>query len=67
MSVAVQAQSNTGQFNQTGDWSFDATASAYKANPKMTIYDDGTLIWGCEPSHICAMVDDTGEAGASGM
>jgi hypothetical protein len=67
MSVAVQAQSNTGQFNQSGDWSFDSTASAYKANPKITVYDDGTLIWGCEPSHICAMVDDSGEAGASGM
>jgi hypothetical protein len=64
MSINVQAQSNTGQFTQTNDWSFDATASAYKANPKMTVYDNGVLIWGCEPSHVCAEPDAGGEGGA---
>jgi len=68
MSVAVQAQSNTGQFNQSNDWSFDATASAYKANPKITLYDGTTLIWGCEPSHVCASTDAaTGTAGSGAM
>ena len=67
MSVAVQAQSNTGQFSQSNDWSFDATSSAYKANPKITVYDGTTLIWGCEPSHLCADTTAAGDAGASGM
>jgi hypothetical protein len=68
MSVAVQAQSNTGQFTQGNDWSYDSTASAYKANPKITAYDGDTLIWGCEPSHVCATVDaPTGTAGSGAM
>jgi hypothetical protein len=71
MSVACQAQSNTGQFNQGNDWSYDSTASAYKENPKMTVYDDGVLIYGCEPSHTCAVIDDTagtgGTAGTPGV
>jgi hypothetical protein len=67
MSVAVQAQSNTGQFNQGNDWSFDSTASAYKINPKITVYDNGTLIFGCEPSRLCADTTDMGMAGAPAM
>ncbi len=65
MSVACQAQSNTGQFNQGNDWSFDSTASAYEANPKMTVYDDGVLIYGCEPSHTCATIEDTAGTGGT--
>ena len=57
------------KFNQSNDWSFDATAATTaKPNPKMTIYDaKGTLIWGCEPSHLCAGPPSTGEAGGGGQ
>ena len=67
ISLNIQAQSNTGMFDQGNDWSFDSTASAYKENPKITVYDDGVLIWGCEPSHACAMPDAGGEGGAGGQ
>jgi hypothetical protein len=67
MSINVQAKSNTGMFDQKNDWSFDGTASAYKPNPKMTVYDNGVLIWGCEPSHVCATPDAGGEGGAGGQ
>jgi len=66
--IGVQAGSagNT-RFNQANDWSFDATASGSKANPKITVYDGDTLIWGCEPSHVCAVISDGGEGGAGGQ
>jgi hypothetical protein len=69
----VQAASGVnGTFNETNDWSFDATAATTaKPNEKITIYDGDTLIWGCEPTHVCAMPGTTtgegGAAGASGM
>ena len=35
--------------NQNNDYSFDGTASAYTANPKITAYFKGTLIYGSDP------------------
>ncbi|HEY3494002.1 MAG TPA: cellulose binding domain-containing protein [Polyangiaceae bacterium] len=52
-------------FNQANDWSFDRTASQSKVNPKITVYDGDTLIWGCEPSQVCADTEDSGAAGAA--
>lgn len=67
----VQAGSGVNEmFNQSNDWSFDGTAAMSKANGKITVYDGTTLIWGCEPSEVCAMPPATtggGEAGAGGV
>jgi hypothetical protein len=54
------------KFNQANDWSFDSTAMQAKANPKITLYDGDTLIWGCDPWHTCASTEPTGEGGAAG-
>jgi hypothetical protein len=66
----VQAGSGVNaMFNQANDWSFDGTAAMSKLNGKITVYDGTTLIFGCEPTEVCAMPDDTtggGEAGAGG-
>jgi endoglucanase len=34
---------------QTNDYSFNAADSAFTANPTITVYDDGQLIYGTEP------------------
>jgi hypothetical protein len=38
-----------GTFTQTGDYSFDATKTAYANWTKVTVYYKGTLVWGTEP------------------
>ncbi len=65
----VQAGSGVNEnFNQANDWSFDGTAAMSKPNGKITVYDGTTLIWGCEPSEVCADTTAmTGEAGMSGQ
>ncbi|MDP9152583.1 MAG: hypothetical protein M3O36_21885 [Myxococcota bacterium] len=35
--------------DETRDWSFDATKTAYAAWDHITIYDAGVLVWGLEP------------------
>jgi hypothetical protein len=70
ISAGVQGASGiNAMFNQANDWSFDATASMPKANPKITLYDGDTLIWGCEPTHVCAEPPAMtgGGAGATGQ
>jgi hypothetical protein len=54
------------KFNQANDWSFDSTATQAKANPKITLHDGDTLVWGCDPWHTCASTEPTGEGGAAG-
>jgi hypothetical protein len=63
----IQSNLGVAQFNQANDWSFDPAAMAAKENPKITVYDGDTLIWGCEPSRVCAEIEPEpmGEAGAS--
>jgi len=36
-------------FNEADDYSFDPTKSAYADWSKMTLYQNGTLVWGVEP------------------
>jgi len=36
-------------YNQTNDYSFDATKTSYLEWPRMTLYRNGQLIWGTEP------------------
>jgi hypothetical protein len=63
----IQSNLGVAQFNQANDWSFDPTAMAATENPKITVYDGDTLIWGCEPSRVCAEIEPEpmGEAGAT--
>jgi hypothetical protein len=65
--AAVEANIDV-RFNQANDWSFDGAAMQARPNPKITVYDGDTLIWGCEPSHACASPDTpAGDAGAGGQ
>jgi hypothetical protein len=36
-------------FNQTNDYSFDATKTAFATWSNVTLYQNGTLVWGTEP------------------
>lgn len=38
-----------GSFTQTNDYSFNATATQYADWNNVTVYRDGTLVWGTEP------------------
>ncbi len=42
-------QSNYASMTQADDYSFNATDSSFTANPHITVYDNGTLIYGTEP------------------
>jgi hypothetical protein len=41
--------SNYLTFNQTNDYSFDPTKASYVNWTHMTLYQNGTLVWGTEP------------------
>jgi mannan endo-1,4-beta-mannosidase len=44
------AKSDWANFNETGDYSFDATKNtAYVDWSRVTLYQNGTLVWGTEP------------------
>jgi hypothetical protein len=66
---AIDTMINGAKFNQSNDWSFDAMATQSRLNAKITVYDGDTLIFGCEPSQVCATTDppSSGEAGAAGQ
>jgi hypothetical protein len=36
-------------YNEPGDYSYDASFSSYTDAPRITVYRNGTLIWGVEP------------------
>jgi hypothetical protein len=42
-------QSNFTNYDQTSDYSYDPSKSAYSAHDKVCLYRNGTLIWGTEP------------------
>ncbi len=63
--IQLELSTNSGAFDQSDDYSWDPTAtSTPKPNPKITLYLDDELIWGCEPSGKC--FDDAGTGGAGG-
>jgi mannan endo-1,4-beta-mannosidase len=64
--IQLEITNNNSAFTQTGDFSFDASASADKPNPNITLYLDDKLIWGCEPSGACFDDAAGGAGGASG-
>lgn len=48
----IQIRIHTGSydnFTQTNDYSFDPAKTSYQDAPKVTLYDNGTLVWGTEP------------------
>ena len=42
-------QSSYATMTQTNDYSFNAADTSFTANPDITVYDNGTLIYGTEP------------------
>jgi aryl-phospho-beta-D-glucosidase BglC (GH1 family) len=46
------AKNDWTNYNETGDYSFDATKTAYADWSRVTLYRNGTLIWGTEPSGV---------------
>ena len=44
------SKTNWSPFNELNDYSYDATATSYSANDKITLYSNGTLVWGTEPT-----------------
>jgi len=48
----IQARFNKNDFSnytETNDYSYDATKTAYADWSKVTLYQNGTLVWGTEP------------------
>jgi hypothetical protein len=45
-----QGDSGAHSFTQSNDYSYDATKTAYADWSKVTLYRNGTLIWGTEPA-----------------
>lgn len=43
------SKNNWTNFDQTNDYSFDSTQSAFSAWTKVTAYQDGAKVWGIEP------------------
>ncbi|MBY8982919.1 MAG: dockerin type I repeat-containing protein, partial [Candidatus Lokiarchaeota archaeon] len=39
-------------FDQSNDYSFDASITTYTDNPQITVYYQGNLVWGTEPGII---------------
>jgi hypothetical protein len=48
------ANSNWGNFNEADDYSYQHSTS-YVANNKITLYRNGTLVWGVEPGTVPAV------------
>jgi hypothetical protein len=43
------SQSNYATMTQTNDYSFNAADTSFTANPDITVYDNGILIYGTQP------------------
>lgn len=43
------AKANWSNFNEMGDYSFDGTKTTFTDWSEVTLYQNGTLIWGIEP------------------
>jgi hypothetical protein len=48
--IQVRFNKNSwGNYNEVGDYSYDATKTAYADWNRVTLYQNGTLVWGTEP------------------
>ncbi|MNP16401.1 Endoglucanase 1 precursor [compost metagenome] len=43
------AKSDWTNFNESNDYSFDSTKTSYTDSSKVTLYQNGNLVWGVEP------------------
>jgi hypothetical protein len=43
------AKEDWSSYDESDDYSFDATKTDFAAWPRVTLYHKGTLIWGAEP------------------
>lgn len=62
--VQLEIANNTGKFNQADDFSWQPSSVVSTPNGKITLYLADRLVWGCEPSGVCA--EDAGAGGAGG-
>ncbi len=67
LQVRVASKINNTNFNQANDWSFNATSTVAAPNPKITVYNGDTLLWGCDPAHVCPSAPAAGEGGMGGQ
>jgi len=44
------AKANWSPFNETDDYSYNATSTSFSPNDKITLYVNGSLVWGIEPT-----------------
>jgi hypothetical protein len=61
--VQLELVNNQAKFDQSNDFSWAPGSTTSQPNPKLTLYLDDVLIWGCEPSGACF---DDGAGGAGG-
>jgi hypothetical protein len=61
--VQLEITNHTAKFDQADDFSWAPTSTTSQPNPKISLYLQDELIWGCEPSGACA---DDGGGGAGG-
>ena len=52
-------KSDWSNYSQTNDYSFDATKTAYADWSRVTLYENGSLIWGTEPGGTAATATRT--------
>jgi hypothetical protein len=62
--VQLEITSNSAKFDQSDDFSWAPSSTSSQPNPKLSLYLDDQLIWGCEPSGAC-FDDGTGGAGGA--
>jgi len=56
------AKSNWSNFSEDDDYSYDITKTSYSSHNEVTLYNNGTLVWGVEPvSSKLANIDLTSE------
>lgn len=61
-----QLQLENGNHVPTGDWSYSSTLGNFGITDKVTAYLEDTLVWGCEPTGVCAGDDGMGGGGGEG-
>jgi hypothetical protein len=61
----VKLDATQGTFDQSNDYSFAPELMSPKEHLRVTVYLAERLIWGCEPSGVCAD-DEPGAGGAAG-
>ena len=63
----IKLDANQGSFDQSNDFSFaPELSSSPTEHLRVTVYLADRLVWGCEPSGVCADDEEPGAGGAAG-